>query len=95
MTNTSSDFLKTIKTRSIEPIGVIPRSIIRTLNRFIKQLFQTSNTSVIEEFRISRYQILVSIQSLVSLIFIPLIINSLTKTFILLPVTEYLWNSAT
>lgn len=78
--------------RSIEPVGIIPRSIIRTLNRFLTQLLQNSNTLVIEEFRISRYQILVSIQSLLSLIFIPLIINFLAKTFILLPLTEYLWN---
>ena len=95
MSNNLSDLSKTVKTRSIEPIGVIPRSIIRTLNRFLTQLFQNSNTLVIEEFRISRYQILVSLQSLISLIFIPLIINFLAKTFILMPVTEYLWNSAT
>ena len=78
--------------RSIEPVGIIPRSIIRTLNRFLTQLFQNSNNLVIEEFRISRYQILVSLQSLVSLIFIPLIINFLAKTFILIPLTDYLWN---
>jgi hypothetical protein len=78
--------------RSIEPVGIIPRSIIRTLNRFLTQLFQNSNNLVIEEFRISRYQILVSIQSLLSLIFIPLVINVLAKTFILIPLTDYLWN---
>ena len=63
---------KTKLPRSIEPVGIIPRSIIRTLNRFLTQLFQNSNNLVIEEFRISRYQILVSLQSLLSLIFIPL-----------------------
>lgn len=78
--------------RSIEPVGIIPRSIIRTLNRFLTQLFQNSNNLVIEEFRISRYQILVSLQSLLSLIFIPLVINLLTKTLILIPLTDYLWN---
>lgn len=94
MSNHSSDFLKKTKKapRSIEPIGIIPRSIIRTLNRFVTQLLQNSNTLVIEEFRISRYQILVSLQSLLSLIFIPLTINFLAKTFILTPVTDYLWN---
>jgi len=75
--------------RSIEPVGIIPRSIIRTLNRFLTQLFQNSNYLVIEEFRISRYQILVSLQSLLSLIFIPLIINILTKIFILIPLTDF------
>lgn len=79
--------------RSVEPIGIMPRSIIRTLGRFVNQLFQTTNVLVIEEFRISRYQILVSLQCLLSLIFFPLIANALSKHFILLPVTEYLWDS--
>lgn len=79
--------------RSVEPIGIIPRSIIRTLGRFIKQLFQTTNTAVIQEFRISRYQILVSLQSLLKMIFIPLIVNALSRQYILAPVTDYLWNS--
>nr|AWX53319.1 CemA [Halochlorococcum sp. NIES-1838] len=94
MYNKLPDFSKNPKQtpRSVEPVGVIPRSLIRTLNRFLTQLFQNSNSLVIEEFRISRYQVLVSIQSLVSLIFIPLIINFLAKTFVLVPLTEYLWN---
>lgn len=78
--------------RAVEPIGIIPRSLIRTMGRFFTQLFQNSNTVVIEEFRISRYQILVSIQTVLCLVFIPLITHSLTKTYILTPVTEYLWN---
>jgi hypothetical protein len=43
--------------RPIERIG-IPRSIIRTLNRFF-QIFPNSNILVIQEFRVSRYQVLV------------------------------------
>lgn len=89
-----TDFRKKTKKipRAIEPIGIIPRSIIRTLYRFLTQLVQNSNAVVIAEFRISRYQILVSIQCLISLIFIPLTISVLAKTFILRPVTDYLWN---
>nr|YP_009367519.1 chloroplast enveloppe membrane protein [Pseudoneochloris marina]ARK14472.1 chloroplast enveloppe membrane protein [Pseudoneochloris marina] len=79
--------------RPIEPIGVIPRSIIRTFNRFLTQIFPNSNVLVIQEFRISRYQVLVSIQCLLSLIFIPLIINFLAKTFVFVPLTEYIWNT--
>ena len=81
------------QTRTVEPIGLIPRSVFRTLGRFLNQLFQTTNNTVVEEFRISRYQILVSLQSLLCMIFIPLIVNGLSKHFILRPVTTYLWNS--
>jgi hypothetical protein len=66
--------------RPIERIG-IPRSIIRTLNRFFTQIFPNSNILVIQEFRVSRYQVLVSFQCLLYLIFIPLLINILARTF--------------
>ena len=78
--------------RSVEPVGVIPRSLFRTLSRFLTQLFKNYNQFALTEFRISRYQVLVSLQSFLSLLFIPLIVNSLARNFILLPVTEYLWN---
>lgn len=50
--------------RSVEPIGIIPRSILRTLQRFFRQVFMVSTDSVIAEFRISRYQLLISLQAL-------------------------------
>nr|YP_010733661.1 envelope membrane protein [Gayralia brasiliensis]YP_010733735.1 envelope membrane protein [Monostroma nitidum]WEG92932.1 envelope membrane protein [Gayralia brasiliensis]WEG93006.1 envelope membrane protein [Monostroma nitidum] len=79
--------------KPIELIGVIPRSIIRTFNRFFIQLFPNSKALVIQEFRISRYQVFVSIQCLLSLIFIPLIMTFLSRTFVLSPLTEYFWNT--
>nr|AWX53390.1 CemA [Ulothrix zonata] len=81
--------------KPIEPIGVIPRSIIRTLNRFVIQLFPNSNLLLLQEFRISRYQVLVSFQCLLCLIFIPLIITFFSKTFLFRPLTEYIWNTQT
>lgn len=91
MYNQSSRSVKNQK--PIEPIGILPRSIIRTFNRFVIQLFPNSNALVIQEFRISRYQVFVSIQCLISLIFIPLFITLLSKTFVFVPLTEYLWNT--
>jgi len=79
--------------KPIEPIGIIPRSIIRTLNRFRLQLFPTSKSLILQEFQISRYQVLVSVQCLVSLIFIPLVVTLVAKTFLLRPLTEYMWNT--
>lgn len=79
--------------RPIERIGIIPRSIIRTLNRFFTQIFPNSNILVIQEFRVSRYQVLVSFQCLLYLIFIPLLINILARPFIFAPLTEYIWNT--
>ena len=78
--------------QAIEQTSLIPRSIIRTFDRFQKQLLPGAEKRVIQEFRISRYQVLVSIKCLLSLTVIPLIINYLLKNFLLIPVTEAFWN---
>lgn len=78
--------------QAIEQTGIIPRSIIRTFDRFRKQLLPGSEKLVIQEFRISRFQVLVSIKCLLSLTVIPLLINYLLKNFLLIPVTENFWN---
>nr|WIL95516.1 Proton extrusion protein PcxA [Picochlorum sp. BH-2019] len=78
--------------RAIEQTGLIPRSIIRTFERFKKQLFPGVEMLVIQEFRISRYQVIVSIQALFFLIFIPIFINFISKHFIITPFVKYIWN---
>ena len=78
--------------QAIEQTGLIPRSIIRTFDRFRKQLLPGAEKLVIQEFRISRFQVLVSVKCLVSLTIIPLILNYLLKNFLLIPVTETFWN---
>ena len=86
-----------METRAFEEIGLIPRSIIRTLDRFRKQLLTNKNkeddTSVIQEFRVSRNHVRVSIKSLVILIIGPLIVHFLTINLVLMPLTKYLWNT--
>ena len=78
--------------RAVEQTGLIPRSIIRTFERFKKQLFPGVEMLVIQEFRISRYQVIVSIQALLMLIFIPILINLISKHFIITPFVKYIWN---
>lgn len=79
--------------QAFEQSGLIPRSIIRTFDRFRRQLLPGSENVVIQEFRISRYQVLVSVRSLLTLIFIPILINFLLKSFLLTPLTEFCWNN--
>lgn len=79
--------------RAFEQTGLVPRSIIRTFDRFRRQLLNGAESSVIQEFRVSRYQVLVSVKCLVTLLIIPLLVNFLTKTFFFMPLTEYLWNT--
>jgi hypothetical protein len=79
--------------QAFEQSGLIPRSIIRTFDRFRKQLLPGAEKVVIQEFRISRYQVLISVKSLLALIFIPLILNFLLKSFLVTPLTEFFWNN--
>jgi len=70
--------------RTIEQTGLIPRSILRTFERFRKQLLPGAEMLVIQEFRISRYQVIVSVRCLITLIFVPLLVNIVSKDFFLL-----------
>ena len=79
---------------AFEPTGLIPRSIIRTFDRFVQQLLPGTEKIAIQEYRVSRYQILVSMKSLFTLICIPLLVNYTVKYFLLTPLTEHFWNSS-
>jgi len=81
------------QTKTVEKMGLIPRSIIRTIDRFRRQLWPGIENLVIQEFRISRYQLLVSLKALCLLIFFPIVFNYLTKEFIFHPAIEYFWNT--
>jgi len=81
-----------MKKRTIEQTGLIPRSILRTFERFRKQLLPGAEMLVIQEFRISRYQVIVSVRCLITLIFVPILVNILSKSFFIKPGVEYLWN---
>jgi len=79
--------------RAVEQTGLIPRSIIRTFERFRKQLLPGAEILVIQEFRISRYQVIVSVKCLLTLFLVPLLVNLVSKSFLITPIVESLWNS--
>jgi hypothetical protein len=76
-----------------EKIGLIPRSIIRTLDRFSKQLRPETKNLAMQEFRVSRQQMRVSISCFLTLFLVPLGVNILSKQVLIEPLTEYFWNS--
>ena len=78
--------------QAFEPTGLVPRSIIRTIERFRQQLLPGTEAIAIQEFRISRYQVLVSLRCLATLICAPILVNLLVKTVFLTPIVEHLWN---
>lgn len=79
--------------QAFEPTGLVPRSIIRTVERFKQQLLPGTEAIAIQEFRISRYQVLVSLRCLITLICAPILVNLLVKTILLAPTIEHFWNA--
>jgi len=79
--------------QAFEPTGLVPRSIIRTVERFKQQLLPGTEALAIQEFRISRYQVLISLKCLATLVSAPIVVNLLVKTIILSPIIEHLWNA--
>nr|YP_009667909.1 chloroplast envelope membrane protein [Radula japonica]QCW58684.1 chloroplast envelope membrane protein [Radula japonica] len=77
-----------------ESIGFLPRSIKRTFSRFKTELINQSNSlALLQEFRLVKYQALVSLQYIGCLIFIPLAISLLVQNYFLEPWINYWWNS--
>lgn len=79
--------------KSVEKMGFIPRSILRTFGRFRLQLWPGIENLVIQEFKVSRYQLLVSLKSLFFLFVLPLLFNFFSKQFLFKPTIEYFWNT--
>ena len=79
------------KKQAFEPTGLIPRSIVRTFERFYKQLLPKTKYSAIREYRISRYQVLVSIRCLCTLLILPLLTRIVTS-WLIFPQIQYFWD---
>nr|YP_009258504.1 chloroplast enveloppe membrane protein [Netrium digitus]ANI25467.1 chloroplast enveloppe membrane protein [Netrium digitus] len=77
-----------------ESVGLVPRSITRTLSRFQTELAGRSAFIVLPEFRLAKYQAIASVQYLACLICFPLIVSNFCKIFILEPLIQYWWNTS-
>lgn len=77
---------------AFEKTGPIPRSITKTFEKFKKELDPNSESEIIEEFRVSRYQTAASIKYLLLLVIVPVIVNQISKGVIFSPFIDYFWN---
>jgi len=84
--------IKNVTQSAFEKTGPIPRSITKTFEKFKKELDPNSESEIIEEFRVSRYQTAASIKYLLLLIVVPVIVNQISKGVIFSPFIDYFWN---
>ncbi|YP_003359224.1 envelope membrane protein (plastid) [Cryptomonas paramecium] len=89
MKNWRSD---TLSQSAFEKTGPIPRSISRTFEKFKKELNPNTETEIVEELRVSRYQTSASIKYLLLLLISPILINQISRNFVFSPVIDYFWS---
>lgn len=82
------------KSITYDSIGLVPRSIIRTISRFTAELRGQSASLVISEFRLAKYQAIASLQYLGCLIFLPWVVSTLSKNLFFEVFTENWWNTS-
>lgn len=76
----------------LDKTGVLPRSILGTLNRIKRDLDPKSEAEVVRNFRSSKAKTLISIRLILLLIIVPLLVQQLSKSFIVGPIVDRVWN---
>lgn len=71
-----------------EQIGFIPRSIVRTFQRFFKQIRLKTDAFAIYEFRVSRYIAIASLQCFFFLFICPWVVHFVVQLFVIHPLFE-------
>ncbi|MEL6350161.1 MAG: proton extrusion protein PcxA [Cyanobacteria bacterium J06627_28] len=69
--------------------GVLPRSILRTVDRIKQDLDPDAEVEVVRNFRSSKTQTTVAITFVLQLIIVPLLAQYLSKNFVVAPLVEY------
>lgn len=85
--------LNKINKSAFEKVGPIPKSISKVFDKFQKELDPNSENEALEEFKVSKYQTVTSLKYIILLLITPVIINQTSKSFIIGPFIDHLWNN--
>ncbi|MBM0741223.1 proton extrusion protein PcxA [Phormidium sp. CLA17] len=77
----------------LDKTGVLPRSILGTLNRIKRDLDPNSEEQVVQTFRFSKAKTLISIRLILLLIIVPLLTQQISKAFIVGPLVDRVWQT--
>ncbi len=75
----------------LDKTGVLPRSILGTVNRIKRDLDPNAEDQVVQSFRSSKAKTLISIRLILLLIIVPLLVQQLSKTFVVGPIVDHFW----
>ena len=75
----------------LEDMESIPRSIFFVLKRLVRQLFPGVAELAVQEFRISRYRVVLALKCVLTLILVPLLVYLISKPFFITPLVTRYW----
>nr|YP_010728806.1 envelope membrane protein [Lithothamnion corallioides]WEA76966.1 envelope membrane protein [Lithothamnion corallioides] len=76
----------------LEKISLIPKSITKIFEKFKKELDPNAEIEALEEFKISQYHTATSMKYILILIIAPILVNQISKSFLLSPLINYMWS---
>jgi hypothetical protein len=77
----------------LDKTGMLPRSILGTVNRIKRDLDPNSEEQVVQTFRFSKAKTLISVRLILLLIIVPLLTQQISKAFIVGPLVDRAWQS--
>ena len=84
--------LKKLQQSPSDKMSPLPRSITTTFDKFKQELDPHAEVDALQEFRVSRYQTIASVKYLLIIIVAPIVLNQVSRYFIIGPVVDYAWN---
>jgi len=83
-----------MKPRSaFQKTGVLPRSFNQLIEKLRRSFDPNAEAKVVEEFQTSRTQTIASLRYLLLLIIVPLLLNQMSKVFVIKPLVSQYWQN--
>ncbi|MBF2051231.1 MAG: proton extrusion protein PcxA [Elainella sp. C42_A2020_010] len=86
--NSSDDLPKRDLKSITDKTGVLPRSILETVDRIKRDLDPQAEQEVLQDFRVSRSKTIISIRLVLLMIIIPLLTQQISKNFLVGPIVD-------
>jgi len=74
--------------------GVLPRSILRTIDRLQKDLDPKSEQEAVKSFRSSQAKTVISIKLILILMLVPLLVQQVSKNVVFSPIIDKVWSNS-
>jgi hypothetical protein len=83
---------KSVEKGVLDKTGVLPRSILGTLNRIKTELDPRAEDEVVKNFRSSKLQTIIALRFILLLILVPLLTQQISKNFLIGPIVDHFRN---